>query len=139
MPPRMRRRRGAGRGGRSGAAYPQRIRRFVEPALLLLLHMTPSHGYGLMEGLEQVGFGNYPVDPSAIYRMLRELEASGMVTSMWDTDSTAGPPRRVYRLTESGHRYLAGWVADLRATDSVLHSFLDAYDEHMQESDGEYH
>ena len=135
MPPRGRRRR---RGG-SGAPYPQRIHRFVEPALLLLLHIAPRHGYGLMEGLQRVGFANYPVDTSAIYRILRQLEASGMVTSRWDTDSAAGPPRRVYRLTEDGHRYLAAWVADLRATDGVLHRFLDAYDAHMEETDGDYH
>lgn len=140
MPPGQRHR-GArgGRGGRGGGVYPQRIRRFVEPALLLLLHIRPSHGYGLIEGLQTVGFGNYPVDPSAIYRILRQLEAAGMVTSRWDTEATAGPPRRVYCLTEAGDRCLASWVADLRATDSILHRFLDAYDTHMRENTGEYH
>ena len=133
-----------GRGGRwsiadrSGEAYPQRIRGFVEPALLLLLHMGPRHGYGLKEGLQMVGFGNYPVDSSAIYRILRQLETAGMVSSRWDTESTAGPPRRVYCLTEAGDQYLAAWVGDLRATDSILHRFLDAYDLHMKDDNGEH-
>jgi len=141
MTPRLRRRaRRGGPEGQGGAgAYPQRIHRFVEPALLLLLHFKPNHGYGLIDGLERVGFGDYPVDPSAIYRVLRQLEAQGMVTSSWDTESTAGPPRRVYCLTEAGDRYLAAWVADLRATDRILHCFLDAYNAHMEESKGEYH
>ena len=139
MPARLRHRGGRGRhGSRDEAAYPQRIRRFVEPALLLLLHMKPRHGYSLIEGLQVVGFGNYPVDPSAIYRILRQLETAEMVTSRWDTKSTAGPPRRVYCLTEAGNQYLAAWVGDLRATDSILHRFLDAYDMHMKESNGEY-
>jgi DNA-binding PadR family transcriptional regulator len=85
-----------------------------------------------------VGFGNYPVDSSAIYRILRQLETAGMVTSRWDTESTAGPPRRVYCLTEAGNQYLAAWVGDLRATDGILHHFLDAYDMHMRESNGEH-
>ena len=139
MSPRLRYRGGRGRhGSQGGEPYPQRIRRFVEPALLLLLHMRPRHGYGLIEGLQMVGFGNYPVDTSAIYRILRQLETAGMVTSRWDTESTAGPPRRVYCLTDDGNQYLAAWVGDLRATDSILHRFLDAYDMHMKESNGEH-
>jgi poly-beta-hydroxybutyrate-responsive repressor len=111
----------------------------VEPILLLLLHRNASHGYNLMDGLHDLGLEDYPADASAAYRTLRDLEAQGMVTSSWDTDTTAGPPRRVYRLTEAGHRYLAEWVADLRATDRILHRFLDAYDEHMAHGDGEHH
>lgn len=118
--------RGRGRGGRGQG--PQRIQGFIEPALLLLLHMDPTHGYGLVEGLPKVGFGNYPVDSSFIYRTLRGLEEDGMIVSDWDTESSAGPPRRVYRLTPEGREYLAAWVDDLRATDRVLHEFLEAYD-----------
>ncbi len=116
-----RRRRGQGPAG------PRRIRRFVEPALLLLLHRDPMHGYGLMEGLDSLGFEEYPVDFSAIYRTLRNLEEVGMVESSWDLEVTAGPPRRVYTITSKGKGYLADWVKDLRATDKVLHSFLEAY------------
>jgi len=119
------------RGQKQGGPNPRRIRRFVEPVLLLLLHKSASHGYNLMDGLNDLGLEDYPADASAAYRTLRDLEAQGMVTSSWDTDSTAGPPRRVYCLTEAGNRYLAEWVADLRATDRILHRFLDAYDERM--------
>ena len=136
----MPRRFGMGRGrGRGRGAGPQPIRGFIQPALLLLLHMQPTHGYGLMEGLQEIGFRDYPVDSSVVYRTLRQLEEAGMVTSGWDTDVTAGPPRRVYHLTEAGHRYLGDWVTDLRATDSALHSFLDAYDTHLREGKGEHH
>jgi len=129
-----------GRRGRHGQGpCPQRIRGFIEPALLLLLHIGPTHGYGLMEGLQKVGFQDYPVDSSAIYRTLRQLENAELVTSDWDTESTSGPPRRVYSLTASGHQYLASWVADLRATDRVLHSFLGEYSRHMQDGEGEHH
>ena len=34
---------------------PRRIRRFVEPAVLLLLHSGPMHGYGLLDGLAALG------------------------------------------------------------------------------------
>ena len=118
--------RGMGRRRRGGG--PRRISRFVEPALLLLLHRGPNHGYGLMDSLGELGFGEYPMDYSAVYRALRTLEDSGMVASLWDLESSAGPPRRVYTITPDGGDYLGAWVHDLRATDRVLHAFLGAYD-----------
>lgn len=110
----------------------------MEPCLLLLLHRGPAHGYDLLEGLKEFGFAENPVDSSVVYRALRDMEAQGFVTSAWDT-SGGGPPRRVYRLTADGDRYLSWWVDDLRATDRVLHGFLNAYDEHMREGEGEHH
>ncbi|MBC7236030.1 MAG: helix-turn-helix transcriptional regulator [Chloroflexi bacterium] len=120
--------RGHGRG-----AQPRRIRRFLEPALLLLLHLGPRHGYALVEGLSELGLENYPADVSAIYRTLYDLEANGMLTSHEDSEGSAGPPRRIYHLTEAGDAYLRAWVAELRETDRLLHRFLEAYDRHRQE------
>ena len=122
----MRRRHGRGRGG------PRRISRFIEPALLLLLAREPVHGYGLMEGLHSLGFEDYPVDYSAVYRTLRGLEDEGMVESTWDVEASAGPPRRVYTITPAGKAHLATWVRELRATDRILHTFLRAYDDETE-------
>ena len=125
-------------GGRGGVPCPTRIYRFVEPCLLLLLHRCSSHGYSLQESLKEFGFAEPPIDPSMVYRALREMEAQGLVTSAWDTEGS-GPPRRVYQLTAQGNQYLAQRVADLRETDRVLHGFFAAYDEHMREGEGEHH
>jgi len=116
---------------------PRRVRRFLEPCILLLLGESDGHGYSLVEELKQFGFDRAPVDSSVIYRTLRRLEAGGLVSSAWDTDTTAGPPRRVYRLTEAGEQYLAGWVADLEETAQVIRSFITRYHEHLaaQEED----
>jgi len=105
--------------------------------LLLLLHQGASHGYELVGALAAFGLGDVASGP--VYRTLRELEAARLVQSEWDTQSSAGPARRVYRLTEAGHRYLADWVENLQETDSVLHHFLTVYDRHMKEGTGEYH
>jgi DNA-binding PadR family transcriptional regulator len=59
------------------------------------------------------------------------MEERGFVTSRWETGGT-GPARRLYLMTEEGDRYLARWVDDLRATDRVLHHFLQTYDSHMK-------
>jgi PadR family transcriptional regulator PadR len=126
------------RGGRGDAPCPRHVYRFVEPCLLLLLHRDQTHGYDLIEGLKEFGFAENPVDSSVVYRTLRAMEKAGLVTSTWDTTGV-GPPRRVYRITAEGDRYLARWVADLRETDRVLHGFLRAYDKHIQEGVGEHH
>jgi poly-beta-hydroxybutyrate-responsive repressor len=110
----------------------------MEPCLLLLLHRGSSHGYSLQDELKEFGFAEPAVDPSVVYRALREMEEQGLLTSAWDTEGS-GPPRRVYRLTAEGDEYLARWVADLRETDRVLHGFFAAYDEHMEEGEGAHH
>lgn len=123
-----------------GEPCPRRLRRFLEPCLLLLLHKRDAHGYELAEALKAFGFDERnPVDASLIYRTLRWLERNGMVTSTWDTTSSAGPARRVYHLTETGDRYLAAWMADLRETTRMLNAFLAEYEQHMLEGQGEYH
>ena len=116
-----RRRRGRGHG----------IRRFVEPCLLLLLHRGDTHGYDLLERLPDLGFGEETGDSSVVYRYLRDMEDRGFVASTWDTEG-AGPPRRVYRLSPEGDRYLAWWIEGLRQTRVTLDRFLQAYDEHME-------
>ena len=125
-------------GGKGGGPCPTRIYRFVEPCLLLLLHRGSSHGYSLQEELKGFGFEEAPLDPSMVYRALREMEEQGLVASAWDTEGS-GPPRRVYQLTAQGDKHLAQCVADLRETDRVLHSFFAAYDEHMEEGEGAHH
>lgn len=104
--------------------------------MLLLLLRDSTHGYGLMDQMAELGFGDYPMDSSAVYRCLRDLEAEGMVTSHWDPNSVAGPARRVYEVTEAGRQYLASWVEELRVTDRIIHRFLEVYDEHSAESNG---
>lgn len=96
--------------------------------MLLLLRATPAHGYELMRGLEELGFDRYPVDPSTVYRTLGLLEAEGLVTSGWEAEASLGPPRRVYRITAAGAERLAAWVNELRATDRILHRFLERVD-----------
>jgi len=111
------------------------IRRFLEPCLLLMLRMGKSHGYELSQAITPFGLGE--VDLSLVYRMLRQMEASGLVVSAWDADASSGAPRRVYRLTEQGERRLSAWVDDLGDTDRFLHRFFDTYADHTAGGNGD--
>lgn len=126
---------GRGWGGPPPGRRPRRIQRFLEPAVLLALHDNPSHGYSLLEDIRGLGLESYPTDISAIYRVLNSLEAEGMLVSSQDVAQSAGPPRRVYTLTEEGDRYLRAWVEDLRETAALLQRFIEAYEAHREVHD----
>jgi PadR family transcriptional regulator PadR len=115
----------------------RRAIRFLEPTLLLLLHHGPAHGYTLLDELDRFGLGG--IDPSAVYRALRDMETRDWVTSIWEEEETQGPPRRVYRLAALGDEVLAWWTQDLQETRRLVDHFLEAYNRHMEEGDGEYH
>jgi PadR family transcriptional regulator PadR len=126
-----------GRGRGRGRGRYRRVARMLEPSLLLLLHHGPAHGYTLLERLGQ--FGLEGLNPSVVYRILRDMEARGWVTSTWDDETTQGPPRRVYRLTALGDEVLDLSVQDLRDTRAIIDHLLGVYSQHMEEGEGEYH
>jgi len=129
--PRMRR----GFGHSSfGEGLPRRIYGFVMPCILLLLHRNPSYGYKIIDDLAEFGFDKVPMDPSVIYRYLRDMEINGQITSNWEMES-GGPPRRVYQITDSGDAFLKAWVRDIEETKITLENFIKAYDDHMVEPD----
>ena len=111
--------------------------RFLEPTLCLLLHHSPSHGYTLLERLEEFGLGT--MDSGVVYRALRDMEAMGWVSSAWDTEQAQGPRRRIHRLTAQGDQVLGDWVRDLRGTRRQIDHLVETYDRHMEEGDGEHH
>ncbi|HET92062.1 MAG TPA: PadR family transcriptional regulator [Chloroflexi bacterium] len=118
------RRRGRGR----------RAVRMLEPALLLLLHRGPAHGYTLLEQLDEFGLDN--LNPSVVYRALRDMEARSWATSTWDEEQTQGPPRRVYHMTALGDEVLAQWAQDLEETRNRIEYLLDVYTQHMAKGEG---
>ena len=110
---------------------------FLEPTLLLLLHHGPTHGYTLIDQLEE--FGLHVTNPSVVYRALRDIESKGWVTSSWDTETAQGPPRRVYELSGSGDKVLSQYIEDLKRSHKQIGELIEAYYQHMEEGEGDYH
>lgn len=99
-------------------------RRFLLPALLLLLSEEPGYGYNLAKGLEDLRFGR--VDRPSVYRALAQLERDGLVES-WAGTPKAGQARRVYGLTEEGQRALRGWMGVIKQERDCLDLVLRRY------------
>lgn len=120
---------GRGRGRR------RRVMSFLQPCLLLMLHRGEAHGYSLLNGLDEFGFDRDCVDPSLIYRALREMEDYGWVVSDWSEESQ-GPQRRVYQIMPEGKECLMEWIADLHRTRDEVDRLLSAYENHVEQSKG---
>ena len=81
----------------------------------------PMYGYQIAKRLEQTGDGVLAGKQSALYPVLRNLSAAGLLSSRV-VPSYAGPPRRYYRITPLGRDALAAW----RKTWSATRDFVDA-------------
>jgi poly-beta-hydroxybutyrate-responsive repressor len=122
----MRRRAGSGRRVRGSGQGRARRKRgglyLLEPTLLVTLRRGAAHGYSFLEELKTSGFAD--LDPSVVYRTLRQMELDGWVTSTWDKDQTQGPPRRVYVLSQLGEEILANWIDELREVNERITRLL---------------
>jgi PadR family transcriptional regulator PadR len=94
------------------------------PVILLMLREWNSHGYELMEKLS--AFGLSAMNPGTFYRVLRQMEKNGVVSSCWDT-SEAGPARRIYSITEAGETYLKFWAESLDQYQKMMNTFFSLY------------
>ncbi len=101
-------------------------RRFLRPAVLLLLAEQPMHGYELMGRLKEFGIGMAGIDPSMLYRLLRVMERTGLAESALD-DSGSGPARKVYNLTPEGREVLDMWMSNLDDLSELLDKFRERY------------
>ncbi|MBU6198893.1 MAG: PadR family transcriptional regulator [Xanthomonadaceae bacterium] len=68
----------------------------------------PMYGYQIVKRLEQTGAGVLSDKQSALYPVLRNLAAAGLLDSEVEP-SVTGPPRRYYRITPLGRRVLREW------------------------------
>ena len=98
----------------------------VSLALLAVLAAAPEpmYGYQIAKRLEQTGEGVLSGKQSALYPVLRNLGASGLLDSHVEP-SVSGPPRRYYRITQAGHTVLHEWAAAWRATRDSVDSVLE--------------
>ena len=77
------------------------LSRLTQPSILIIQEMAQGPMYG----------GNAP-DPTGIYRILKQMENNGLITSAWDT-SESGPAKRCYELTDEGRACLRRWIDSL--------------------------
>jgi PadR family transcriptional regulator, regulatory protein PadR len=104
-----------------------RQKRFLIPAILLLLAENSTHGYELIEKYAAFGFTDANSDPGAIYRTLNILEKKGFIKSVWETDKP-GAAKKIYSTTDEGLLLLKRWVNEIKERKKTLEFFIKRYE-----------
>jgi PadR family transcriptional regulator PadR len=89
-----------------GDRQTQLLRGALDMCMLALLAKEPAHGYELVRrlddaGIEGIGYGT-------VYPLLTRMRRLGLVADELSA-SPAGPPRKVYGVTDQGRRRLRSW------------------------------
>lgn len=86
----------------SGLRHERPFRRGVFRYIILRhLKDKPSYGYEIIRALEKRFYGFYTPSPGTVYPTLQMLEEMGHITGV-EQDG-----KRVYTITDEGHRFLA--------------------------------
>lgn len=103
--------------------------RLIEAQLLLLLQLKPSHGYELIQRLNESDFTTGEVDPATVYRHLRRMDKDQLVKSHWEA-GPSGPGRRLYTITNLGQGLLDQWAVSIKCQKEKLENFLRTYEQY---------
>lgn len=83
----------------------------------------PMYGYQIAKVFERLGDSVLSGKQSALYPVLRNLDAAGLLESYVEP-SVAGPPRRYYRIADAGRHALQRWSAAWRNTRDCVDTVL---------------
>ncbi len=93
----------------------------LELCMLALLAHEERYGYQIAQGL--IDSSGLAVHEGTIYPLLSRLQREGLVEAQW-RESPAGPPRKYYRLTNTGRHVFeaqaSSWEAITQAVDTIL-------------------
>jgi len=79
-----------------------------------------QYGYSLRHALAQRGM---PIEEGTLYPLLRRLEGQGLLASEWRIED--GPPRRYYRLNDTGEALLAELTVSWNALGATMAGLLE--------------
>ena len=83
----------------------------------------PMYGYQIARHIENA-VEDMPVTQGALYPVLRSLESSGLLESEVEP-SVSGPPRRYYKIIQSGNETLKRWTEIWTQTKVFVDTILE--------------
>jgi transcriptional regulator len=97
----------------------------LELLILKVLALTPQHGYGIGQRIEQMSDGVFRVTLGSLYPALQRLEKDGLVDAEWK-GSENNRRARYYRVTPAGRRRLAAEQEEWERVVSAVARILKA-------------
>ncbi len=84
----------------------------------------PMYGYKITKLMEAGDESAPMMKQGALYPVLRSLESNGLLESFVDP-SVSGPPRRYYKITDSGLATLKSWIKIWDQTKTFVDGMLE--------------
>ncbi|PSR20165.1 MAG: PadR family transcriptional regulator [Sulfobacillus acidophilus] len=100
----------------------------LEAFILLIVAREPLHGGAIISRLQTILPSVWTIDDGHVYRVLRNLESTGALSSDWVTESV-GAPVRVYHITPLGQERLVDWKEEITLRVQSLQTFLDLWEQ----------
>ncbi len=100
------------------------LRGSLDLLVLKTLSLTPMHGWGISQRVQQISDGVLEVNQGSLYPALQRLEKEGLITSDWGTTEN-NRRARYYELTGAGRRALGEEVASWRRFAAGLEAVLE--------------
>lgn len=99
----------------------QMMKGILDGCLLAIIGGKEVYGYEMAERLSEYGFGS--ISEGTIYPLLMRMQREGLVTSV-RKESTAGPKRKYYSLTEAGHQALNDFLNRWSQLESSVNAVI---------------
>jgi len=104
---------------------------WLQLIVLRVLYEKPLHGYKLLEEVNTLMAGRRKLKPGSLYTILRRMEHSGLLDSIWEKKSE-GIDRRIYNLTENGIEMLKQGKSRIEEQRRVLDEMNEFYKLHFK-------
>ena len=99
------------------------LRGSLDLLVLKTLSLSPMHGWGIGQRVQQISRGVLEVNQGSLYPALQRLEKDGLITSEWGvTDNKR--QARYYKLTAAGRRALGKEVESWNRFAAALNEAL---------------
>jgi len=104
--------------------------KLLQPSVLKILYNKSLHGFAIVSELSEGAMcaGVQP-DAAGVYRYLKKMEASGLLTSSWDTGAKGDKPIKMYEITAKGKACLMSWKIALNEYRHCIEGLLDEIDQ----------
>ena len=97
--------------------------RIARPRVIKTLSLSPMHGWGISQRVQQTSEGVLDVNQGSLYPALQRLEKDGLITSDWGTTDN-NRRARYYRITAAGRRALGAELESWRRFAAGLEAVL---------------
>jgi PadR family transcriptional regulator PadR len=102
----------------------QLLKGVLDMVLLALIAEEPSYGYEMVDKLQHKGLEL--VSEGSIYPLLSRLQKKGYIAGYF-VESASGPPRKYYRIEESGREQLADWSEEWNRLSAGVGEVLNGH------------